>query len=283
MFAAFIYNQLPNNKAQTYEMCKADYDNKKDKIVLKSPMLSFIKVFEELDKTSERYISYLNKMAEQILIDFSMANWDAYSNYNSILNDSDDNIFRVDVGGSLYYRGLGDRNILFNTSNPHDHLTFNSPGFRELIDHIKKSEKIKDIIEQNIKNLKKALDTINALNKINALDNINNPIVIINKFTNPEIATEYTSFATNIYISLIKRMGFYIKNGKAILKKIFGLPTEIGGKNRKKRSHIGGEPIVGEPIVGEPIVIKDKVFISNMDNTLVENSVDIFNAFINSK
>ena len=91
-----------------------------------------------------------------------MGNWDAYSNHNSVLNES--KIFRVDVGGALNYRARNNRNNIFITDKPIDHEIFNSRGFIELMQHIKNKNatEINLLVEANKNILKNSLRKLQA-------------------------------------------------------------------------------------------------------------------------
>jgi len=295
MLSAYIYKTCFEIDAQIYNICLVN-----DFICLGSEKKPFINTFETENKkkSSDQWRLYMNKMSEQILVDLAMANWDAYSNFNSILDDKD-NVFRVDVGGSLSYTGLSDRNYLFHSESPFEHATFNSPGFREIINHVKTLSKheVARIITINTEKLKSVLVTFDT--KIN----ISNVISRI-----PKGDERYAPFVNGIVNGLKKRIGYYFTHGEAILTDIFSQrntpnipitrPPSIGltdggapypdlfikgtAIKPKSRQPIGMKELTNKD-VPEPLdsILNDPILTFHEPHLFYPDSTNIFNNFIN--
>lgn len=66
---------------------------------------------------------HATKILEGFLVDCIVSNWDVGNNGNIVI--SGDNIVRIDVGGSLAYRGLGDFKLeFFRDKECKEHITF---------------------------------------------------------------------------------------------------------------------------------------------------------------
>ena len=157
MLAAYIYNKLFDIGTLDYKLVW--YENDKT-VLIESTRDDSIQSIEKKQTKQKEYQSKYNKsMTNELLIDIVMSNWDAYYNSNSILKDGKMKTFRVDVGGALYYRGRGDRKILFDAEVPNDHVTLveNNSEFVKLVSSLDAKT-----IQNNVDNISEAVKRWNA-------------------------------------------------------------------------------------------------------------------------
>ena len=105
MIAAYVYINVYKIGAVEFKMCLMD-----DIIGLQSKEISYVKY-----SNAAQY----DKLINEFFIDCILCNSDMYFHDNTVLVN--ERSFRIDVGGCLRYRGLGDLNLSFE-SLPNDHI-----------------------------------------------------------------------------------------------------------------------------------------------------------------
>lgn len=280
MLAAYIYQLLFDIKTLDYSLV---WYSKAKMFLLESNYDSSIQTIETIQNDPDYLTQYNKYMSNEILIDMVMSNWDAYNNCNSIYKSGSRFTFRVDVGGALYYRGKGDRNILFGSSTPNDIDTFKkNKHFLNLLNQkdlqiqnfIKPLLKAKDRLDlfKTIINTKKVIKTqrsqLDTIPRPTILPPIGLPIITQNPFDfisqiqNDTHREYYFNFLLSILNTFENRLDYYIKNGEGIIK------TLIGGQN-------GGQP--------EPVSTPLKIDSLPKTNVNLFGNPDLFRKLIDLK
>ena len=216
MLAAYTYRELFGLNTFEYTMMYYPID---DVFVLCSKYKKEISIAEEQEKSKdpliqEKYIqSFQQKMSEEFLVDCIMCNWDAYGECNTLIID--EKTFRVDVGGCLNYRAMGDERESIKTNiNEHESIPIYNPKVFKFDD---------EIINCNIKLIDTAHEKFNDF-RTNVMKKFTNMI------TNMKLplgsASDYITFIENSIDSIRKRLLFYTNNGRAILN-MTQIPVKI--------------------------------------------------------
>ena len=122
MLAAYTYNNL--FKLGTLQYTLMYYTNG-NVFVLCSKINKNITTAEKNAggrKNTEYYKKFTRLMSNEFLVDCIMCNWDAYCECNClVINDT---TLRVDVGGCLNYRAMGEERMFFKfKDSPNDHIS----------------------------------------------------------------------------------------------------------------------------------------------------------------
>ena len=264
MLAAYTFEHLFELQTLDFKLVYSELHNV---LLLQSVINNNIQRAEQVALTNAGATVLKTSMGNEFLIDCIMCNWDAYVNGNCLIIDDPSGLtktFRVDVGGCLKYRAMGEDRFGFVKGKvPSDHETILRHTGMKLIE-----ENIKSNMDIIANSSSKFADF-----KITAMLHFGKIINMMNM--DKSLIEKYTTFVNDTIDIIGYRLGYYLKHGETHLKTI--IASQVGGAiepHTKLTTTIQISQVVNENIFGSFADLNAKIAkkLGNQSEEKVVNS-----------
>lgn len=222
---------------------------KEQRLFLRSPKIEHEDYGDDIE-----HLDVCQTIINQFMYDCVMCNYDGYVNKNigffRAPAHTDEaktkvHLVRIDVGGCMYYRGLGDENVSFTTMPPVDHLTIsNQTEFHELLYSFDEKEefqlqKLQDLTQMFAgKDARQGiLEGFELYRNLNAVKTN-----IASKLESWErvLINYYTEFIELLVDTFIKRHNYYKENHEVVKTYLSTTIFRIVDNRKKRQNSEGG-------------------------------------------